>query len=111
MENIKRMLGEMVKKNLIIPAVEKFLLRFFISRMNLKCDIKEEYIAYAISEMASTNFGSGLNLNDKFLTGKFKDLAVNLIAEGAFDKSLSSSDLSKMFFVFCQVHDATIARN
>ncbi len=111
MQNVKRMLAEMFKEGLISHDVELFLKNFFMSRLRLNCDIKERYITDIIGEMEKTKFGSGLRLNADYLTEKFKKLAPTIIAEGALGESISASDLEKIFFIFCQVHDATIAKN
>ncbi|MFH1582954.1 MAG: hypothetical protein ABIB72_01385 [Candidatus Falkowbacteria bacterium] len=113
MENIKRMLAEMVKQGLISPAVELFL-KNFLSNMRLERDIKKADIDFAVKEMAGKKFGSGLGLNTEFLTGDFKRLAPDLIAEGALVSSANGNsplDLAKIFFVFCQIHDALKTKN
>ncbi|MFA6306335.1 MAG: hypothetical protein WCV70_00760 [Patescibacteria group bacterium] len=111
MENINRMLTAMVREGLISHEVQLFLQKFFMSRMCLKSDIKEQDVAHIIKEMAITKFGSELSLNADFLTGDFKKMYPKLIAEAALGESISSLDLEKIFFVFCQVHDDTTAKN
>jgi hypothetical protein len=110
-ENIEKFLAELARRELISSGAKRFLSKF-LSRMRLSRDIEEVSIAPAVKEFSEMKFGSGLGLNDEFLTGEFKFLATSLLAEaaviGAEEGTISSLDLGKIFFVFCQIHDAVV---
>jgi hypothetical protein len=110
-ENIEKLLAELGRRELISSEAERFL-SGFLSRMRLSRDIEEADIASAVKEFSEIEFGSDLGLSDEFLTGEFKLLAASLVAEaaitGAVEGTISSLDVGKIFFVFCQIHDAMV---
>lgn len=112
MRNISKLLAELNRQRLISPEVESFLRNFFMSRMNLTCDIQEADIASAIREVAAAKFGSGMGLGDRFLTANFKPWAPTLLAEAALSGVFKDTlDISRILLVFVLVNDRTMTAN
>ena len=114
MKNIKNLLAELERRKLLRSA-PRAVLDGFLERMGLTSDIKEEDIGAMIDEVATTKFGSGLGLSDRFLTGVFKQRAGELLIESALTGpdfgDFDTLDISRIFFVYIQIHDRIVGRN
>lgn len=106
MKNIERLLAALEAEGMNKVVGEVLLA--FLKKMDCG-DIKEGDINEIAGAVDKTKFGSGLDLDEEWLTGKFKEMAPQLLSESsvriATDPEAKVLDLSRIFFIYILIHN------
>jgi len=109
MQNIQRMISELVCRQFFTASVGTMLIDF-IKRNNGIKDIEEKDILDIVEKVLGMKFGTGLNLSDEWLPAEHKKKTTKLLAEACMSPGTSANDVSKLFAIYLEICDKNMLR-